>query len=241
LLWHLRILAGWAPPYGADRVRRLASAFEIANVAAQFARFAGRPAEAPYALAALGTGSERIGAARSPHDLRAALAHSPWGDPGADEPAGIVTAMRAAWARRVAESVPEARPWAEGFALLLVARALANGVVPGGPPARRNLRATIGTRWEGARSFDELRTNVPHAAWVLAGVASAADLWHAQTRWWARIEADGLRLCASPRPEPAMLAGVVTLLAVDAWRTRGALELAARGGAGETEWFDAVA
>jgi hypothetical protein len=242
LTWHLRILAGWAPPYGADRVRRLASAFEIANVAAQVARFDGRPAEPPYQLGALSTGGAQIGAARSPLELQAALKLSPWGDPGSVDGAAIVTAMQAVWARRVAESIPESEAWASAFAVLLVARSLANGGRFGNPAARRNVRAIIGPGWERAASLDELRANVPRAtAWILDGVATATDLWRAQTRWWARIEADGLRLCASPRPEPEVLAGIVALLAADAWRTRGALELAARGGTEAAEWFDAVA
>jgi hypothetical protein len=38
-----------------------------------------------------------------------------------------------------------------------------------------------------------------------------------------------------------MLAGIVALLAADAWRARAALELAARGGSDAPELFDAVA
>jgi hypothetical protein len=241
LTWHLRILAGWAPPYGADRVRRLASGFEIANVAAQLARFAGRPAEAPYVLGALGTGGTQIAAAPSALDLRAALKRSAWGDPGGSGGAAIVTAMQAAWARRVAESLPEAQAWAAAYAVLLVARALAAGIRPG-EGVRRNVQAIVGSDWERAGSLAELAANVPRAtAWVLDGVASASDLWRAQTRWWARVEADGLRLCGSPQPAPEMLAGIVALLAADAWRARAALELAARGGSDAPELFDAVA
>ena len=42
-------------------------------------------------------------------------------------------------------------------------------------------------------------------------------------------------------PGPGTVVGVAGLLGVDAWRVRGALELAARGGGRLAEVFDAVA
>lgn len=242
LAWHLRILAGWAPVHGADRVRRLAAGFEIANIIGGLARIAGRPSEPPYALGALAVGWATIAPARTPAAVRKALASSAWGDPGSDDLAAIRTVLDAAWARRVSDRVPEAQAWASAFAALLVARALAAGVsLANADVARRHIGAVLGLRWERAATLGDLAGLVPRAAaWVLEGVTGPDDLWRAEARWWNRLEADGLRLCATPRPEPGIVVGLVALLAVDAWRTRGALERAARGGTA-VEGFDEVA
>ena len=55
LLWHLRILAGWSPAAGMDRVRLLASGFEIANVVGYLAQLDGFPAAPPFELGHLET------------------------------------------------------------------------------------------------------------------------------------------------------------------------------------------
>ena len=151
--------------------------------------------------------------------------------------------LAAAWARRVSEHVPEAHAWSSAFAALLVARALATGMrLTSNIVVRRHLAAVLGLRWTSAATLVELSSHVPRAAaWVLAGVKTSEDLWLAEVRWWNRLEADGLRLCATPRPEPGMVVGLVALLAADAWRTCGALERAARGGHSATEDFDEVA
>lgn len=82
LLWHLRVLAGWVPPGGADVMRLLARWFEIANVDAALA---GR--DARFRLGALATSWPRLEQAGTPQALRAGLASSAWGDPGDDSPA----------------------------------------------------------------------------------------------------------------------------------------------------------
>jgi hypothetical protein len=228
--------------HGADRVRHLAAGFEIANITGQLARLAGRPFEPPYALGALALSWPVIAPARTPSAMREALASSAWGDPGSDDLAAIRTVLAAAWARRVSDRVPEARAWSSAFAALLVARALAAGIsLATVDVARRHIGAVIGKRWERAVTLGDVARLVPRAAaWVLEGVTVPADLWRAEVRWWCRLEADGSGLCATPRPEPGNVVGLVALLAADAWRTRGALERAARGGA-PVEGFDEVA
>jgi len=243
LLWHLRILAGWARPDGADCVRQLAAGFEIANVVGQLARIEGRTADPPYVLGALTLGWLRIAPARTAADVRRALVASSWGDPGGTDPGAVRTALLAAWCRRVADAVPQAREWAAAFAALLVARGLAGGVpLAGAAVPRRHIGAVLGSRWEDATTLDGLAARLPRGAtWVLDAAHAPAELWRAEALWWARVEADAVRLCAKPQPEAAIVVGLVALLAHDAWRTRGALELAARGGADEAEWFDASA
>jgi hypothetical protein len=243
LAWHLRILAGWAPIHGADRVRRLAAGFEIANITGRLAHLDGRPAEPAFTLGALAVGWSNVAAARTPAEVRQALTASAWGDPGSEELAAIRMVLAAAWARRVSEHVPEADAWSSAFAALLVARALAAGVfLASDDVTRRHISAVLGLRWTRAATLAELPSLVPRAAaWVLEGVKAPGDLWRAELRWWNRLEVDGLRLCATPRPEPGMVVGLVALLAADAWRTCGALERAARGGHVTAEDFDEVA
>lgn len=243
LAWHLRILAGWAPSRGADGVRRLAAGLEIANIVGKLAELTGRPAQPAFTLGALAIGWTNVAAARSPAELRSALISSAWGDPGGDDMAAVRTALDAAWARRVADCVPEAQVWAGAFAVLLVARALAAASpLPADAVASRHISAVIGRRWESASTLGTLAANVPRAtAWVLDGIAAADDLWRAEARFWDRLETDGLRLCSTPRAEPGIVVGLAALLAADAWRTCGALECAARGGGVVAEGFDEVA
>jgi hypothetical protein len=125
---------------------------------------------------------------------------------------------------------------------LAVARALAAGVpLRADSPAAANVRAVLGNSWVGS-SLASLGAHLPaDAAWVLDGVRTADDLWRAEARWWMRIEADAFRLHAPARASSGAVVGVVGLLSVDAWRTRAALELAARGGGAFDEVFDGVA
>jgi hypothetical protein len=75
------------------------------------------------------------------------------------------------------------------------------------------------------------------AGWVLAGIASPAGLWRAETALMARVERDGLRLLRAPGLDRGVVLGAVAVMACHAWRIRAALELAARGGA-PVEAFD---
>jgi hypothetical protein len=233
LAWHLRVLAGWAPRAGAERVRRLAAQLEIANIVGHLARLMGRPAEPAYTLGALALGWSHVREARSPSEVREALISSAWGDPGCDDLAGIRTALNAAWVRRVAERVPEAHAWCAMYAALLIARALVAGMsLVSHPVARRHLAAVIGRRWERAAKLGDLPALVPRAAvCIFEGVEKPDDLWRAEVRWRGRIEFEGLAMCSTPRPEPGTVVGLVAVLAADAWQTCAALERAARGGA----------
>ena len=113
-LWHIRVLAGWAPPGAQDAIRALAAWFELANIEDRLAFLAGGEATSPFALGGLATAWPRLAEARTVSDVRGALAASPWGDPGDAEPADLRLGLRLAWARRVLQSVPEAGDWAAG-------------------------------------------------------------------------------------------------------------------------------
>jgi hypothetical protein len=77
----------------------------------------------------------------------------------------------------------------------------------------------------------ELAASVPaRARWVLAGIASPAELWRAEAALMARVERDGLRLLRAPGLDSGVVLGAVAVMACHAWRIRAALELAARGG-----------
>lgn len=243
VIWNLRVLAGWGPATGAGGPRLLSTWFEIPNVACHLATLAGRDADPPFQLGSLSTAWPRVSGARHPDEVRRALAASAWGDPGASDPAGIQMALQLAWARRVADGAPEAARWAAGYAALVMARALVAGALGALPPrARRDARHLLGEHGQGAGTLGDLGRLVAHAAtWVLEGIDDPDELWRAETRWWARVEADGHVLAARAQSGDATGVGVFGLLAADGWRTRAALELAARGGGSLDEVLDAVA
>jgi len=241
VLWDLRVLAGWAPPFGATRFRVLAGAFELANINAQLARCEGRPAAPPYVLGSLAAIRD-LSSAGTVDDLRRVLKASPWGDPGTSEPDEFRLALQFSLVRQVAEGVPEAANWATSFAVLLLARCITAGVLfAPGSPAEVNARAVMGERVTRARTLEELASAVPHRhSWVLEGAVSSEDLWTSETRWWARMWSEGLSLVQRGRPQPGAVVGAVGALASDAWRIRASLEVAARGGSGIEE-LDGVA
>ncbi|MEU8514639.1 hypothetical protein AB0C76_24030 [Kitasatospora sp. NPDC048722] len=232
LLWHLRVLAGWLPRSGAQALRALAAGFEAANVEDLLRSFTGTPPNPPYALGALATAWHRAALARTPEELRLALAASAWGDPGGADPATVAVALRMSAAHRTAGTVPPARRWAQGRAALLTARTL---FVTGRPlPASAGRRASglLGPRAVAAASFDEYRRALPaDARWALDGIVAPADLWRAETRWWAVLDREGHDLLRGARYGLAPVVGAVAVLSADAWRVRAALELAAHGGA----------
>ncbi|MGY5051529.1 hypothetical protein ACWDE0_38985 [Streptomyces sp. 900105755] len=244
LLWHLRVLAGWLPRGGARLLVPLVSGFEVANVVARLSPAAGRGTDAPgtpYRLGALETAWRRLDQAATPAELRAALAASPWGDPGGDTPWALVTGMRMAAARRTALTVPQAREWAVARAALLTARELFvyGRSLPG--PVRRDAARLLGGRAPDAASYQEFRDGLPAPARrLLAGVEEPEGLWRAEARWWRAVRDEGAALLRDSRPGPGVVVGAVAVLSVDAWRVRAALESAARGGRlGEA--FDALA
>jgi hypothetical protein len=242
LLWHLRVLAGWLPRGGARLLVPLAAGFEIANVASRLPAPDGRRAGSPqpYRLGALETAWRSLEHAATPGELRAALAASPWGDPGGDTPWALVTGMRMAAARRTAVAVPAARRWAQGRAVLLTAREqfVHQRSLP--EPAQRHAARLLGGRASAAASYQEFREHLPSAAgWVLADVEEPDALWKAEARWWRTVQADGAAMLRDGRYGPRVVVGAVAVLSVDAWRVRAALESAARGGRPE-EVFDAL-
>jgi hypothetical protein len=243
LLWHLRVLAGWAPSRGHDRVRLLAAAFEIANIVGKFGQFDGRPVVAPYELGAFATAWPSVSRASNGQDVRTTLSASVWGDPGGTDMPTIGAALTVAWVRRVAFGVPEAANWAKMFGGLLLARMIAAGTPPAaGSTNDRNLRMVIGGRWTEATKLADLPSLLAKSAGRALDAADTAEtLWRAEARAWKLLEADALRLQRGWNPGPKAVVAAAALLAVDAWRVRAALELAARGGQATDEVLDVVA
>jgi hypothetical protein len=241
-LWHIRVLAGWAPPQALEAIRSLAAWFELVNVEDRISFLAGGEPPLPFALGALATAWTQIADARTVAEVHAALVASPWGDPGAADAAGIGLGLRLAWARRVTQSVDDAAEWAAGGVALLVARErFMAGRSPDALLARRP--PGLGSAWAQAGSIGALRAALPaQAAWALRDVGEPADLWRAEVAWWRRVEQDAVALAHAPLMGEPMVVGSVVLLGVDAWRTAGALESAARSGTPDSvEVFDEIA
>jgi hypothetical protein len=240
-VWNLRVLAGWAPRAGVTVLRVLAAAVEIANVLDLVAGVAGGPAPAPYRLGGLTTAWERVRDATSPTEVREALSTSPWGDPGAETHRAISLHLRAELADRVVAGVPEAAEWAMASTVLLVARERIAGGRELPPGAHAAVARVLGPASLEARDLPELARSAPTTGrWALAGIEDPADLWRAEVRWWGRLERDGTAMTRRAVAGRPTIVGAAALLAVDAWRVRAALELAARG-TGPTEVLDAVA
>jgi hypothetical protein len=241
-LWHIRVLAGWAPPGGIEPIRALAAWFELANVEDHLAYLAGGDAPAPFALGGLATAWDRVAQTRTTGEALAALAASPWGDPGRGELRDVGLSLRLAWARRVLQSVDEAGAWVPGAVALLVAREL---FIAG--RAADELRARrppgIGSAWPQADSLRDLRDALPAgAAWALDGVREPGELWSAEAAWRRRVEDDAEVLAHTGLMGGPWAVAAVVLLGMDAWRCAGALEIAARGGTDDAlEVFDQIA
>jgi hypothetical protein len=239
LLWNLRVLAGWQPAAGAQAVRALAAGFEISNTEHHLSGPAAeteRPHPPPYRLGALAIAWTRLARTRTPSELRTALAASDWGDSGGDSPAAVATGMRVSAAVRLATAAPDAARWAAARLALLFAREVF--VVGRRLPdvSVRRAARLLGPRAVGATSYADFRQALPAPAhWLLKDVDEPADLWRAEARWWEAVERDGWELLRRSSFGPGPVVGAVALLSADAWRTRGALELAARGG-GPGDW-----
>jgi hypothetical protein len=79
----------------------------------------------------------------------------------------------------------------------------------------------------------ELRGALPRqAALALAGLRDPSELWHAELRWWVRVEREARAMLRAQRDEAVVLAAVA-LLAADARRAVRALDAAAHGGSPE--------
>ena len=240
-LWHLRVLAGWAPAAGVASIRALAAWFELANIDERLLFLTGGEPATPFELGALATAWPGIAEARTAAEVRSRLAASPWGDPHSDDPAEVRLALRLGWAHRVEDSVDDAFELAAGGAALVVASELllagrSAGSLAGLPSAG------LGDRWQQAGSVAALRESLPaHAAWVLDGLREPSELWRAEIAWRRRADELAEELAHAPLMGEPMVVGSAIALGVDAWRLSAALEVAARGGAGEPlELFDDV-
>lgn len=228
-LWHIRVLAGWMPPGALELVRALVAWFELANIEDRLAYLSGADVGSPFALGGLATIWSQLAATQSAAEVRALLSGSRWGDPGADDRRAIGLGLRFSWARRVIDSVPEVADWAAGAVGLLLARELfmvrcpAESLAAHRPPG-------VGTAWLRASSVDVLRELLPaQAAWPLAEVETAADVWRGEVAWWRRVEQEAARMARDLHMGRPTVIGCMALLAVDARRAGAALATAARG------------
>lgn len=247
-LWNLRVLAGWLPGEGMQWLRLLAGWFEIANVDEWVRTRSGGAADDPFRLGTLATAWPALSAAATTAQLRTALARSPWGDPGGDDPRTVALGMRVAWAARVAAQVPHTREWGSGAVALLLAREL---FTPTGErraaaaavaePTRRLSALLVGAAAPHEATLTAFGAALaPEARWALRGITDPTALWSAELGWWRRLRADATALLRRSDFGPQAVIGAVALLAADAWGLRAALPIAARGGAGR-EVLDAVA
>jgi hypothetical protein len=229
-LLRLRVLAAWLPPGGAAGLRSLAAWFELCNIEDRLALLFGGPRRTPFELGALASVWEAAAAAQSVEELSALLGRSSWGDLGVVDPSRLPFALRVAWAGRVSAELPEARGWAAGATAILLAEELF--VTRGAIDPELAQRAGLGSRWQSAGTFAELRARLPErAAWALAQTDERAELWRAWPRWWLAVEADARALVRAQRFSRETVTGAVALLALDAVRVATALAVAAHGGA----------
>jgi hypothetical protein len=240
LLWHLRVLAGWLPRDGARALRLLAGGFEVANLDEQLRRFGGRPADPAFELGTLETAWTRLAAAGTLQDLRHVLAASPWGDPGAATEREIHLGVRLGWADRLTTLVPEAAGWARAAVALLLVREVVLEERPLTPHTLDRATRLLGPAVAGPLSSGPgavrlLAEVLPRdAAWVLRPVDDEAELWTAEASWWRRVEDEAFGLLRTGASGRAPVVGAVAVLAVDAWRVRAALEVAAQARGGGT-------
>jgi hypothetical protein len=222
-------------------LRVLLGAVEAANVADHVRRMSGADTSPPIRLGRLGTAWVRLTATTRPDDICRVLATSPWGDPGGETLREITRGLRLSLADRIVAAVPQAAPWAVRSAALLVARErfVDREDLPG--HARVTAGRVLGSSALTARTLPDFVAALPlNARATFDGVTDPNQLWQADARWWAQVERDAFALVRHPAPGPEVLIGSVALMATDAWRVRGALELAMRGGT-PLEAFDAVA
>jgi hypothetical protein len=231
-LWHLRILAGWSAPLGAEPLRAVAGSFEIENITEHLGRLAGGPASPPFELGSLAVAWPAVARAENPGEVRAALASSDWGDPGGVELADVRLALELSWTRRILNQAPAASDWAISRAGIIIARVIAAGAVETlGASAHQNACRALGRGWQQARTLDEFIRSAPKVVKAtLTEVETVEDLWKAEANWWARVDGDGRDLAALPPHDPSSVLGVAALITVDAWRVRAALAISERGG-----------
>lgn len=239
-LWHMRVLAGWQPPTGVRMLRALAGGFEAANIQALAWSLAGGAPIPEYELGALGWAWPRLREATTPADLREAMRHSIWGDPGSIRPQDIADAAILTWTARVGSEVGRALDWAAGAAALVIAR---RHVLQRSPLPERALRPAVrmlGAAAVEAEQLPALVTALPRRArWVFDGVQTPMELWRGEIHWWRRIETDGTHLLRSGRFGCDKPIGAYAVSIADVRRVRSALEVSA--GAAAMETYDELA
>ncbi len=241
-LWQLRVLGGWFPAAGTRLVRAVAAEYERDNIVALAAGLTARgPAPEFFELGSLATAWPRVRAAHSLEELAESLRTSRWGDIGHGDTIARRDILTLAWLGRLASVAPAARSWARAAGGLTVARVL---LADRSEPSARFLqvaRPLVGEGWARTGSLPALREALPRPAReALAGIDRPEDLWRAEARLRATVEADGFRLLRGALPGPEVVLGAIALIAMDGWRVRAALAAAATG-AGSSEVLDAVA
>lgn len=240
-IWQLRVLAGWMPVGASSLARLFAAPVEIANIEAHLASLSGADTSTPLSLGSMAVAWPSVVPATSPEQVRTALIHSAWGDPGGADPVTVGFGLRAAWARRLVRQVPDAAPWAKGGLALLIARELYAFDRDIAPLTGRELDRLVGNRWRQATSISDLARLMPESAgWALANIASPSELWQAEVGVARRVTADATALATAKRFTKGTVAATMALLLLDLRKVTAAIELAGRGHH-RTEVFDAVA
>ncbi|MBX3099600.1 MAG: hypothetical protein KF761_08470 [Salinibacterium sp.] len=244
VLWELRVLAGWLPVQGTALVRAAAAFFERDNIVVRMGElYAGKPPDGRYFdLGALSTAWPSVLAATSVAEVGEAVRHSPWGDPGDTLlPGSMADVLTVSWLRRLSVAAPETHDWTRTAGALLVARAV---LVDEAEPTDRLvqlLRPLIGTAWMFASDLDALRTGLPASVRAsLDGINTPDDLWRAEARLVATVDAEGARLLHGSLPGPGIITGALAVLGADSAMTRAAL-VAACTGARNFEVIDVMA
>jgi hypothetical protein len=248
LLWNMRVLAGWLPREGADLIRLLAAGFEVSNLDEHLARLHGEPAEPAYSLGTLDTAWSRLSATSTLADVGDVLGSASWRLRDVTTRRELRVGLRLAWADAVIAGVPAAAAWARSAAALLVLREVALEGRRLTPPLADRATYVLGPAFvdevaRGRTDVSVLRALLQtDTRSTLDDLDRLDELWRAEVSWWHRLERDGFGLLRGSSYDQRPVVGAVAVLAADAWRTRAALEVAARGGSGPAlEAFDVVA
>ena len=248
LLWNMRVLAGWLPRGGADVIRLLAAGFEVANLDEHLARLHGESADSAYSLGTLDTAWSRLSGTTTLAAVGDVLGSASWRLRDVTTQWELRVGLRLAWADAVVAGVPAAATWARSAAALLVLREVALDGRRLTPPLTLRASYVLGPAFvdevaRGQTDVSALRALLQaDTRSMLDDLDRVDDLWRAEVSWWHRVEHDGFGLLRGSSYDQRPVVGAIAVLAVDAWRTRAALEVAARGGTGTAlEAFDVVA
>jgi hypothetical protein len=229
LIWHLRVLAGWLPREGAAAVETIAGWWELDNIRTVLAGFEGVPGEPLHDLGPFAT-LRQLERAGDAVDLRQRLRRSPWGDPGSDEPAEMLRYLRLRLALRISELGGPATRWASQRAAIWIAE---DRFVDERRSPQRVLRRLprFSTAGPQASSIVEFTSHLyADVARPFAGIEQLRELPAVEVRWWEGVDGEAETLLSRSRLGRDAWLPAVALLGVDAWRTKAALAMAARGG-----------